>query len=95
MPRCFKTILDLYMTCATGEYSAERLHELRANAQLYTGPRAPMSSVAVKPEESNGGGFKLSGSFKPAGIKTDDRFDPPSKEASLPQKPCLAGVILS
>ena len=41
-----------------------------------------MSSVAAKPEESNGGGFKLSGSFKPAGVKTDDRIDLPPKEAS-------------
>lgn len=28
-----------------------------------------MSSVSAQPEESKGGGFKLSGSFKPAAAK--------------------------
>ena len=49
-----------------------------------------MSSVAAQPEESNGGGFKLSGSFKPAALKTNDRFDPLPKEAS----PLTRGINL-
>lgn len=41
-----------------GEYSAERLKELKKNTMRYTAPR---------PSEPAGGVFKLSGSFKPAG----------------------------
>ena len=73
--------LSLLMVCA-GEYSAERLQQLRANAGHYTGPRAPMSTVDAQPEESNGGGFKLSGSFKPAGSKKDERFDSKVQDVS-------------
>ena len=68
-----------------GEYSAERMRELKASAQLYTGPRAPMSSVTPQPEESNGGGFKLSGSFKPATAKKPDSTpETPAKQACSP-----------
>lgn len=41
-----------------GEYSAERLKELKKNTQRYAAPR---------PSEPAAGVFKLSGSFKPAG----------------------------
>ena len=41
-----------------GEYSAERLKELKKNTMRYAAPR---------PSEPAGGVFKLSGSFKPAG----------------------------
>ena len=43
---------------------------MKASSQLYTGPRASMNTVATQqPEEGPGGGFKLSGSFKPANAK--------------------------
>ncbi|CAK0740516.1 hypothetical protein CVIRNUC_001256 [Coccomyxa viridis] len=57
---------------APGEYSAERLKELKANtAQL---PASKVDKAAVKAASS--AVFKLSGSFKKPGAPQDDRFEP-------------------
>jgi len=45
--------------CRAGEYSAERLKELKKNTLRYAAPRPSEPAAA--------GVFKLSGSFKPAG----------------------------
>ncbi|KAK9825809.1 hypothetical protein WJX74_009574 [Apatococcus lobatus] len=51
----------------TGEYSAERMKELQKNTVRFPGgPPAPEPSEPSAPS----GGFKLSGSFKPAGSET-------------------------
>ena len=59
--------------CANaGEYSAERLRELKANtAQL---PASKVDKAAVKAAST--AVFKLSGSFKKPGAPQDDRFEP-------------------
>ena len=67
---------------SAGEYSAEKLKALKATAKSFTGPRAPMSSVHATTADDGDGGFKLSGSFKPAASKTDDRFEPAVSEAA-------------
>ena len=60
-------------SCAhAGEYSAERLRELKANtAQL---PASKVDKAAVKAAST--AVFKLSGSFKKPGAPQDDRFEP-------------------
>ncbi|KAL4419512.1 hypothetical protein ABPG77_002298 [Micractinium sp. CCAP 211/92] len=54
---------------AAGEYTVEKLRELQKNARS-----APNSKPAYKPVAAASGGFKLSGSFKPAAPPKDDRF---------------------
>ena len=61
-----------WLLCDAGEYSAERLRELKANtAQL---PASKVDQAAVKAASDSV--FKLSGSFKKPGAPQDDRFEP-------------------
>lgn len=73
-----------------GEYSAERLRELRANtAQL---PASKVDKAAVKAASDSV--FKLSGSFKKPGAPQDDRFEPliqPVRTFFLP----IRGVVVN
>ncbi|KAK9815407.1 hypothetical protein WJX72_003173 [[Myrmecia] bisecta] len=83
---------------SAGEYSADRLNELKKNALSYPGSKSNGSSsaqAASKPLEAM---FKLSGSFKPAQVSQDDRFELPAtalatdepqqaEEALLPPPP--------
>lgn len=55
-----------------GEYSAERLRELKANTTQL--PASKVDQAAVKAASNSV--FKLSGSFKKPGAPQDDRFEP-------------------
>jgi hypothetical protein len=52
-----------------GEYSAEKLRELKSNTRSLPAAKAVPRKPAVQPE------FKLSGSFKRTDAPQDDRFD--------------------
>lgn len=65
---------------ASGEYTADKLRELRKQAISYPVPRAPTED-AQRPVAAPA--FKLSGSFKPATAAADDRFQAPEAKPSV------------
>ena len=64
------TQLQTCVVCCAGEYTAERLKELRAGTPLLPASKKPSNPLA----DGSLGIIKLSGSFKPAGAPKDDRF---------------------
>lgn len=75
---------DRESNCDAGEYTADKLRELRKQAISYPVPRAPTED-AQRPVAAPA--FKLSGSFKPATAAADDRFQAP---VSLLLQLCMA-----
>ena len=63
-------------TVGAGEYTADKLKELKKQAKSYTGPRASSSGPELKEDPDVQPAFKLAGSFKPAAAASDDRFQP-------------------
>lgn len=77
-----------FNSVTAGEYSNEKLQQLRQQTKAMPGAPTAAAKKAVEPT----GGFKLSGSFKAAKKPADDRYE---VNASDMVSPCMAGATIS
>lgn len=76
-----------------GEYTVEKLSELRKNARSF--PGASDGSAGGKAAPAAAGGFKLAGSFKAAAPPKDDRFQYDVRAAGVVKPTPLTAPLLA